>query len=145
MGPVTAVVGTPTQRTPTKGSCELLRRLAATDEGAAPPCAEPRSIPLVASTLDDKTRALVRLGALVATGAGPTSYKRHVAAALAAGATDEDVVDTLVAVSPTVGLAHLASATVGLALGLGYDIDAAFEGLGDPPIEDIDRAHGVSG
>jgi hypothetical protein len=41
--------------------------------------------------------------------------------------------DTLVAVSPTVGLAHLVSATAGVALGLGYDVDAAFEGLDDPP------------
>ena len=91
--------------------------------------------------LDDRTRALVRLGALVATGAAPASYQRQVAEALAAGATDEEVIDTLIAVSSTVGLAHVVAASVGLALGLGYDVEAAFEGEG--PFGRDDHARGA--
>jgi alkylhydroperoxidase/carboxymuconolactone decarboxylase family protein YurZ len=85
--------------------------------------------------LDDKTRALVRVAALVATGGGPTSYRRHVGEALTAGAGPEEVVGTLVAVARTVGLANLVSATVGLALGLGYDVERALEDLepDEPP------------
>ena len=83
--------------------------------------------------LDDKTRALVCLGALIATTASPTAYRRLVDDALAAGATPDDVIATLVAVSPTVGLARLVSATDALAFSLGYDINAALESLDEPP------------
>jgi alkylhydroperoxidase/carboxymuconolactone decarboxylase family protein YurZ len=79
--------------------------------------------------LDDRTTALVCIAALVATGAGPISYQRQVTRALAAGATAEEVLGTMLAVAPTVGLAHLVSATVGLASGLGYDIEQALESL----------------
>jgi 4-carboxymuconolactone decarboxylase len=82
--------------------------------------------------LDEKTQALVRVAALVATGGGSTSFQRHVAAALAAGAAPDEVVGTLLAVAPTVGLANLVSATVGVALGLGYDVDRALEDLDEP-------------
>jgi len=47
--------------------------------------------------------------------------------------TTEEVVGTMLAVAPTVGLAHLVSATVGLAMGLGYDIELALEGLEGAP------------
>lgn len=86
----------------------------------------------VATVLDDRTAALVRVGALVATGAGHDAYERTVADALAAGATHDDVIGTLLAVSGTVGLIRIVSAATGLALALGYDIDAALEGC-DPP------------
>jgi hypothetical protein len=83
----------------------------------------------ISPRLDDKTRALVRVAALVATGGGQTSYRHHVGEALTAGAAPEEVVAALVAVARTVGLADLVSATVGLALGLGYDVDRALEVL----------------
>jgi hypothetical protein len=57
------------------------------------------------------------------------SYRRHVGEALTAGAAPDEVVATLVAVARTVGLANLVSATVGMALGLGYDVDRALEHL----------------
>jgi 4-carboxymuconolactone decarboxylase len=88
-------------------------------------------VPLAWRTLDDKTRALVDLGALIATGGGPCSYRRKVGEALTAGATVDDVVDTLAAVARTVGLSRVVSATVGLAVGLGYDLDGALE---DPDV-----------
>jgi alkylhydroperoxidase/carboxymuconolactone decarboxylase family protein YurZ len=49
--------------------------------------------------------------------------------ALAAGATVDDVVDTLKVVAPMVGLVNVVSAAPTLALALGYDIDAALETL----------------
>jgi len=39
---------------------------------------------------------------------------------------------TLVAVAPTVGMAHVVSATAGMALGLGYDVDQALEVVDEP-------------
>ncbi len=85
-----------------------------------------------AGVLDDRTRALVRVAALVATGGGPTSYRREVADALASGATAGDLVGTLVAVAPTVGVTHVVSAAAGLALGLGYDVENALEVVDEP-------------
>ena len=61
----------------------------------------------------------------------PASYKRSVDTAIAAGATAEEMVDTLTAVAPTVGLARVVSAAPGLALALGYDIDRALESIDD--------------
>jgi 4-carboxymuconolactone decarboxylase len=48
--------------------------------------------------------------------------------ALAAGVEIDEVVATLVAVGPVVGLARVVSAAPELALALGYDLDADFEG-----------------
>lgn len=79
--------------------------------------------------LDDRTAALACLAALVAMHAGTTSYQRCVDRALAAGASVDDVIDTLRAVAPTVGLARVVSAVPSLALALGYDIDTALEAV----------------
>jgi len=64
--------------------------------------------------------------------APPTSYPCTVEAALGSGATNEDVIGTLIAVAPIVGLSCLVSATAGLGLALGYDIDTALERLDRP-------------
>jgi alkylhydroperoxidase/carboxymuconolactone decarboxylase family protein YurZ len=79
--------------------------------------------------LDKRTAALACLATLVAMQAGPSSYQRCVDRALAAGASVDDVIDTLKVVAPSVGLARVVSAAPGLALALGYDIDAALEAL----------------
>jgi 4-carboxymuconolactone decarboxylase len=79
--------------------------------------------------LNERTAALACLAALVAMHAGPSSYQRCVDRALAAGATVDDVIETLKVVAPTVGLARLVTAAPGLALALGYDIDAALEAV----------------
>jgi 4-carboxymuconolactone decarboxylase len=83
--------------------------------------------------LDPKTHALVRLGALLALGAAPVSYQWTVAAALDAGATAEEILGTLIAVAPISGIARVILATPDVALPIGYDLDAAFEELHDPP------------
>jgi alkylhydroperoxidase/carboxymuconolactone decarboxylase family protein YurZ len=86
---------------------------------------------LVPRRLDPRTEALVRVGAMVALDAPSASYADPVAMALVAGATAEDVVGVLIAVAPDVGMARVVSATQGLSLAMGYDIDAAFEHLDD--------------
>jgi alkylhydroperoxidase/carboxymuconolactone decarboxylase family protein YurZ len=86
-----------------------------------------------ASGLDLKSCALVRLGALVALDAGYASYQWAVQWALAAGATVDEIVGTLMAVAPITGVARVVAAAPELALALGYDIDAALEAWnGDP-------------
>lgn len=84
---------------------------------------------LSASGLDPKTHALVRLGALLALDASPPSLQSDVEAALAAGASVDEVVGTLVAVTPRIGSARAVSQAPELALAIGYDVDAALEEL----------------
>ena len=96
-------------------------------EGAMPEFSGGDSAVVHPVELDDKLGAMVILAALIATGGGSSSYRRCVDAAIAAGASAEEVVDLLVAVAPTVGLALLAPATTELAAALGYDIDRALE------------------
>jgi alkylhydroperoxidase/carboxymuconolactone decarboxylase family protein YurZ len=78
------------------------------------------------ATLDTKTLALVRLGALVAVGGAVPSYGAHADAAIDAGATAAEIVDVLVAVLPVVGLPCVVAAAPKLALALGHDVDDAF-------------------
>lgn len=80
-----------------------------------------------AGGLDEKTRALVSIGAALAAGS-PTSVVQSVADdAMAAGATAEDVVGVLLAVARTIGSAGVVACTSRLALAIGYDIDRALE------------------
>jgi alkylhydroperoxidase/carboxymuconolactone decarboxylase family protein YurZ len=82
--------------------------------------------------LDERAAALAWLAVLVALRASPASYRACVQRALAAGASVDDVIDTLKAVAPSVGLARVVAAAPGLALALGYDIDRALETLDMP-------------
>ena len=68
-----------------------------------------------------KVDLLVRLGALVAVGAATASLRRTVQLALAAGATETEIVGVLVAVAPTVGLARVVATAPKLAIAIGYD------------------------
>ena len=103
---------------------DVLRRLAinylrlAEDltEGARPP-----------EELDPKTRALVRLAALVAVGGAPPSYGAMADAAVDAGASAAEIVDVLVSVVPVVGLPSVVAAAPNLAMALGYDAEEAME------------------
>jgi 4-carboxymuconolactone decarboxylase len=96
---------------------EILRRLADGDDRPPP-----------VRALDDRTAALARIAALVSLRACPAAYRGTVAGALAAGASVDEVLDTLRAVAPTVGLARVVSAAPHLADAVGYDVDAALEG-----------------
>jgi len=79
------------------------------------------------SELDGKTHALVRLAALLALDASASSYQSAVEAAFAAGATEEEIAGTLVAVTPEVGLARVVSQAPALAAAMGYDVESAFQ------------------
>jgi len=76
-----------------------------------------------AGILDVRTRALARLAALIAMDSAPASYQWGVAAAHAAGASDDEVVAVLAAVSPIVGAARTAAAAPELAAAIGEPID----------------------
>jgi alkylhydroperoxidase/carboxymuconolactone decarboxylase family protein YurZ len=110
---------------------ETLRRLALHDERFVESVLGMRCDTIEVSTLDQKTHALVRLGASLAIDAAPSSYQANVEVALAAGANLDEIVGTLIAVAPTVGLARVVSAAPELALALGYDVEAALESRGE--------------
>ena len=106
---------------------ETLRRLALNDESFVDSVLGMGHDTLEVSRLDPKTHALARLAAALAVDAAPSSYQSNVEVALAAGATIDEVVGTLIAVVPTVGLPRAVSAAPELALALGYDVEAALE------------------
>lgn len=108
---------------------ETLRCLALNDERFVGSVLGMTKDTIEISSLDQKTHALVRLGASLAIDAAPSSYQANVEVALVAGATIDEIVGTLIAVAPTIGLARAVSAAPELALALGYDVDAALEGL----------------
>jgi hypothetical protein len=106
---------------------QTLRRLALNDEGFVESVLGMGHDTIEASHLDPKTHALVRLGAALAIDAAPSSYHATIDFAEAAGAGVDEIVGTLIAVAPIIGLARVVSAAPDLALALGYDVDAAFE------------------
>ena len=73
--------------------------------------------------LDAKTLALTHLAATVAVGGTVASFGCEADAAVAAGATTDEIVDVLVGVVPIVGLPRVVAAAPLLALALGYDTD----------------------
>jgi 4-carboxymuconolactone decarboxylase len=104
-----------------------LRRLAVRDDRYIESLLadERRSVAL--SGLDPATHALARVGALIAMDAAPPSYMNAVEAARDAGVTDEEIVGTLIAVLPLVGVARVVSAAPNLGLAIGYDVSDALE------------------
>jgi hypothetical protein len=73
----------------------------------------------------------VRVAAIIAVDAAPSSFQQAVTHALAAGATIDEIVATLEAVTPVVGAARVVSSAPKVALALGYDVEQALESL-DP-------------
>jgi 4-carboxymuconolactone decarboxylase len=102
---------------------ELLRRLALNDERSVDIVLASGSGPSVEAALVPKVDLLVRLGALLAVGAGTASLRRIVEMAIAAGATEAELVGVLVAVAPTVGFARVVATAPRLATAIGYDSD----------------------
>ena len=79
------------------------------------------------SAIDEKTAALVRVAATIAVDAAPHSFQHAIALALAAGATSDEIVASLEAVTPVTGAARVVQCAPKVALALGYDVDAALE------------------
>jgi 4-carboxymuconolactone decarboxylase len=103
---------------------EILRRLAIIDEGLVQDQAGLGLGQARAWVMDSKTAALVQMGALVAIGSPAVCLEWGASQALAAGASEDEITDVLLAVAPAVGLGRVAGATVGVADGLGYDVQA---------------------
>jgi 4-carboxymuconolactone decarboxylase len=84
-------------------------------------------------SLDLRMTGLLQVAALVALDGPPSAFDCAVASALAAGATPDDVVDSVLAVGPTVGSSRVVSAAPKIALALGYDVAADLERLDPDP------------
>ena len=110
---------------------ETLRRLAMIDEGFVEDQAGLGLAPARIQTLDAKTTALLQLGASVAIGSPEVCLEWSTARALAAGATDDEIAEVLLAIAPMVGLGRVVCAVSGVATALGYDITAALESPDD--------------
>jgi 4-carboxymuconolactone decarboxylase len=122
--------GGPFERSrPPMESERTLLSLALNDESSVQSALMGELEPGSGCALDPRTRALVRLGVLIAIDAAPASYGSSVDAALAAGATVDEIVGMLCAVAPVVGFARIVAAAPALAGALGYDIESALERL----------------
>ena len=115
--------------TRTTASELLLRRLASGDVDMLrsvlvllPAEARTPAVPR-ARALSPATARLVHLAALLAAGASTTTLRWAVELALAAGARDEEIVEVLATVAPTVGSARVVAAAPRLALAIGYDLE----------------------
>jgi alkylhydroperoxidase/carboxymuconolactone decarboxylase family protein YurZ len=102
---------------------EILRRLAIIDEGFVEDHAG-LGLPAF-RCLDPKTAALVRVGALVAIGSPGVCLEWSTTRALAAGATEDEITDVLLAIAPVAGLGRVTGAVPDVAAALGYDLEAA--------------------
>jgi alkylhydroperoxidase/carboxymuconolactone decarboxylase family protein YurZ len=104
---------------------ERLRRLAVHDDALLERIVvEGRSEP---SVIDERTEALMRVAATVAVDASLASFQHAVAVALAAGATRDEIVASLEAVTPVTGAARVVQCAPKVGLALGYDVESALE------------------
>jgi alkylhydroperoxidase/carboxymuconolactone decarboxylase family protein YurZ len=79
--------------------------------------------------IDDHTRRLVRLAALIAVGGGGVSIDAAVSAAFGAGASEEEIVEVLLAIGPEVGAGRIVGAAPHVAAAIDYDMEADLEEL----------------
>ena len=110
---------------------ETLRRLAMIDEGFIRDEAGLALGSAATSALDPKTARLLQVAASVTIGPSPVCLQWSVARAMAAGATEDEIADVLLAIAPVTGLGRIAAAAPDMAIALGYDVAAALEEL-DP-------------
>jgi len=110
---------------------ETLRRLAMIDEGFVEDQAG-LGVGLAGTlALDPKTRALLHMGVLVALGSPAVCLEWSAGRALAAGASEDEIADVLLAIAPVAGLSRVVAAAADIATALSYDIAAALEEPGD--------------
>jgi hypothetical protein len=79
--------------------------------------------------LDARGLALLRLGGSIGAGPSGSLLRQRVGDALAAGLSFDEVVASLMALAPTIGIERTVALAPELALALDYDIDAALESL----------------
>jgi 4-carboxymuconolactone decarboxylase len=107
-----------------------LRRLALRDDRYIDALLKEEQANVTLAGLDARSHSLARVAALIALDAAPASYMNEVEAGLSAGATRDEIVGTLIALLPVVGVARVVAAAPNLALALGYDVSEAFEVAG---------------
>jgi 4-carboxymuconolactone decarboxylase len=106
---------------------ETLRRLAMIDEGFVEEQAGLGLGQAQTSALDPKTAALLQVGVSVAIGSPGVCLEWSTGRALAAGATEDEIADVLLAIAPVAGLGRVVCAAPDVAIALGYDTAAALE------------------
>ena len=111
---------------------ETLRRLAMIDEGFVADEAGLGLDPAQASALDPRTAALLQLAVSVAIGSPAVCLEWSAGRALAAGASEDEIADVLLAIAPVAGLGRVVAAAPEVATALGYDVAAALEEPEDP-------------
>ena len=111
---------------------ETLRRLAMIDEGFVEDEARLGLDPAGTSTLDPRTAALLQVGVSVALGSPAVCLEWSTGRALAAGASEDEIADVLLAIAPVAGLGRVVSAAPKVATALEYDVEAALEESDDP-------------
>jgi alkylhydroperoxidase/carboxymuconolactone decarboxylase family protein YurZ len=110
---------------------EILRRLAIVDEGFVEDQVGLRLGLAGDSVLDVKTAALVQVGALAAIGSPDVCLEWSAGRALASGATEDEIAEVLLVITPVAGLGRVVTAVAGVADALGYDIEEALEKFDD--------------
>jgi len=106
---------------------ETLRRLAMVDEGFVEEQAGLGLGQAQMSALDPKTAALLQVGVSVAIGSPGVCLEWSTGRALAAGASEDEIADVLLAIAPVAGLGRVVCAAPDVATALGYDVAAALE------------------
>ena len=106
----------------------VLRRLAVLDSVTIDATLHADVAHQAASALEPRVAALVRLTGLVALQSSPQSYEWGVAAALAAGATEDDLVGMLEVLAPVIGAARTSRAAADIATAFGVDVDVELGG-----------------
>lgn len=106
---------------------EILRRLTLGDVAFLDTLIGSRKGPTGCAALDYVGESLAKLGALIATDGSDATWQQTVSAALDAGVTPDEVVDTLVVLAPAVGRTRVVTVAPKLALAIGFDVAAALE------------------
>lgn len=106
-----------------------LRRIAVRDDRFIDELLQSETASATLAGLDDRSHALIRIAALVASDAAPPTFMNSVEAALQAGVSHDEIVGVLIAVLPLVGIARVVSAAPNLGLALGYDVSEALEAV----------------
>ena len=106
---------------------ETLRRLAMIDEGFVADEAGLGAGLVKTSALDPRTAALLQVAVSVAIGSPAVCLEWSAGRALAAGASEDEIADVLLAIAPVAGLGRVVAAAPDLAVALGYDLTFALE------------------
>jgi alkylhydroperoxidase/carboxymuconolactone decarboxylase family protein YurZ len=112
---------------PTARCQETLCRLAMIDEGFVEDEAGLGPALARTSALEPRVAALLQLGVTVASRSPPTCLEWSSARALAAGATQDEIADALLAIALVTGLDRVVRTAPDVATALGSDVGAALE------------------